>query len=324
MRLTPLAQMLEQSETTEVELSLIDAFPEHPFRVQADEDMERLIASIRESGVLVPVILRRGTDGRYQTIAGHRRCFACRQLDLERIPAVIKDVTDEEAVVWMVDSNIQRTTILPSEKAKAYRMKMDALAKQGKRSDLRAEADETASRQPVGKWQKETAEQIGLDAGDSGRKVQRYLRLNHLIPGLLEQVDEKKLPFLSGVELSYVPEAQQETLFRYLAAHPCTITVAQAKQLRELGEASGLTERVMADVLECRKKGKSPAGRSREAKDKDPGRRIQTGKKETSRQSLSTALEPFARYFPKGSKPSWQKKIIRALLEKWKKGEIQL
>lgn len=296
MRLTPLAQMLEQSETTEVKLSLIDAFPEHPFRVQADEDMERLIASIQESGVLVPVILRRCGDGRYQTIAGHRRCFACRQLSMERIPAVIKDVTDEEAVVWMVDSNIQRTGILPSEKAKAYRMKMDALAGQGKRTDLKEGTDRDASRQSVGKWQKETAEKVGLDNGDSGRKVQRYLRLNHLIPGLLEKVDKKKLPFLSGVELSYVPEAGQEELFQYLMTHPCSITVTQAKRLRELGEASGLTERVIADILELRKKEKPP----------------------------SAALEPFTGYFPKDSRPSYQKKIIRALLEKWKKGEIQL
>ena len=213
MMLTPLAQMLEQSESVEVELSLIDAFPEHPFRVQADEDMERLIGSIQESGVMVPVILRRKKDGRYQTVAGHRRCFACRQLFMERIPAVIKELSDEEAVLWMVESNVQRTGILPGEKAKAYRMKMDALAKQGERKDLRYSS---TSRQSVGRWQKETAEQIGTGSGDSGRKVQRYLRLNHLHPGLLEKVDEKKMPFLSGVELSYLRAEQQEEVFRYL------------------------------------------------------------------------------------------------------------
>ena len=121
MILTPLAQMLEQSEQVEVELSLIDDFPNHPFRVQADEDMERLISSIKESGVMVPVILRRTEDNRYQTIAGHRRCYACRQLQMEQIPAIIKEISDEEAVIWMVESNVQRTNLLPSEKAKAYR-----------------------------------------------------------------------------------------------------------------------------------------------------------------------------------------------------------
>lgn len=168
MTLTPFAQMLEQSESVEIALSLIDPFPEHPFRVQADEDMERLIASIQESGVMVPVILRKRKNGRYQTVAGHRRCFACRQLSMERIPAVIKELSDEEAVLWMVESNVQRTNILPSEKAKAYRMKMEALSKQGKRTDL---MKENASRQSVGRWQKETAEQVGMDTGDSGRKV---------------------------------------------------------------------------------------------------------------------------------------------------------
>ena len=120
MILTPLAQMLEQSESIEVALSLMDDFPNHPFRVQADEDMERLIASIQESGVMVPVILRRKKEGRYQIIAGHRRCFVCRQLQIEQIPAVIKDISEEEAVIWMVESNVQRTNILPSEKAKVY------------------------------------------------------------------------------------------------------------------------------------------------------------------------------------------------------------
>ncbi len=136
MRLTPFAQMLEQNEQVEVELSLIDDFPNHPFRVQADEDMERLISSIKESGVMVPVILRRTKDNRYQTIAGHRRCYACRQLQMEQIPAIIKEISDEEAVIWMVESNVQRTNLLPSEKAKAYQMKMEALIKQGKRTDL--------------------------------------------------------------------------------------------------------------------------------------------------------------------------------------------
>ncbi len=291
------AKGMEQSETTEVELSLIDAFPEHPFRVQADEDMERLIASIRESGVLVPVILRRGTDGRYQTIAGHRRCFACRQLDLERILAVIKDVTDEEAVVWMVDSNIQRTGILPSEKAKAYRMKMDALAKQGRRTDLMME--ENASRQTVGRWQKETAEKVGMDSGDSGRKVQRYLRLNHLHPGLLEKVDEKKMPFLSGVELSYLRAEQQEKVFRYLTEHPCSVAVAQAKRLRELGEDTRFSQSLIAQVL-------------------------QKKTEEKGKLQKDSEKEPFSKYFPSHYSREKRRSIVEALLKKWKKGEIQL
>lgn len=296
MMLTPLAQMLEQSESVEVELSLIDAFPEHPFRVQADEDMERLIASIQESGVMVPVILRRKKDGRYQTVAGHRRCFACRQLFMERIPAVIKELSDEEAVLWMVESNVQRTNILPSEKAKAYRMKMDALAKQGERKDLRYSS---TSRQSVGRWQKETAEQIGTGSGDSGRKVQRYLRLNHLHPELLEKVDEKKMPFLSGVELSYLRAEQQEDVSRYLTEHPCSVAVTQAKRLRELGEDSRFSQSLIAQVLQKKTEEK---GKLRKNPEK----------------------EPFSEYFPSHYSREKRRSIMEALLKKWKKGEIQL
>lgn len=296
MTLTSFAQMLEQSDAVDIELSLIDAFPEHPFRVQADEDMERLIASIKESGVLVLVILRRCKDGRYQTIAGHRRCFACRQLQMERVPAVVKELSDEEAVLWMVESNVQRTNILPSEKAKAYRMKMEALSRQGERTDL---MKENASRQSVGRWQKETAEQVGMDTGDSGRKVQRYLRLNDLLPELLEKVDEKKMPFLSGVELSYLPQKQQKEICRYLAGHPCSVTVAQAKHLRELSKQSCLSQSMIADMLK------------KKAKERKKVQDIPES-------------EQFSEYFPAHYSREKRQEIMEALLKKWKKGEIQL
>lgn len=292
MILTPLAQMLEQNESVEVALSLIDDFPNHPFRVQADEDMERLIASIQESGVMVPVILRRKKEGRYQIIAGHRRCFACRQLQMEQIPAVIKDISEEEAVIWMVESNVQRTNILPSEKAKAYQMKMEALSKQGKRTDL---AEPDTSRQIVGKWQKETAEKVGMGSGDSGRKVQRYLRLNCLCPELLEKVDEKKIPFLSGVELSYLSEEQQKELSCYLENHPCSITVKQAKTLRQLEEASKFNRQSLSSVFE-----------------------------QMPRQKKQDHFGSFADYFPEGYSTEEQRNVVIRLLEKWKKGEIVL
>ena len=203
MILTPFEEMLGQDESTEIALSQIDAFPGHPFQVRQDEDMEKLIESIGQSGVIVPVILRK----RYETIAGHRRCAACRQMGIEHVPAVIREMSEEDAVLCMVDSNIQRTSILPSEKAKAYRMKMEALSGQGKRTDL---DKEKSSRRLAPKWKRETAEQVGTDAGDSGRQVQRYLRLNELIPEFLKLVDEKKLAFLTGVELSYLSTGQQK------------------------------------------------------------------------------------------------------------------
>lgn len=216
---------------------------------------------------------------------------------MERIPAVIKELSDEEAVLWMVESNVQRTGILPGEKAKAYRMKMDALAKQGRRTDLMME--ENASRQTVGRWQKETAEKVGMDSGDSGRKVQRYLRLNHLHPELLEKVDEKKMPFLSGVELSYLRAEQQEEVFRYLTEHPCSVAVAQAKRLRELGEDSRFSQSLIAQVLQKKTEEK---GKLRKNPEK----------------------EPFSEYFPSHYSREKRRSIMEALLKKWKKGEIQL
>ena len=324
MMLTPLSQMLAESESVEIELSKIDPFPEHPFHVRADEDMERLIGSIRESGVMVPVILRKRENGRYQTVAGHRRCYACRQLNMERIQAVIKEFTDEEAVIWMIDSNVQRTCILPSEKAKAYQMKMDALSRQGRRTDL---TGENSSRQPVGRWQKETAEQVGLGAGDSGRKVQRYLRLNHLLPELLARVDDKKLPFLSGVELSYIPPGQQKEIQRYLEGHPCGITVRQAGELRKLGETSRLTLEAVEEVLKPEETEKAlkkvPEEAPKKSTEEEPKKEPKQGSGKPQ-EPWQAALGLFAAYFPKDSKPAYQRKIIQTLLEKWKKGEIQI
>lgn len=303
MKLSSFEELLGQGETVEVELSLIDAFAAHPFGVRMDEEMEQLIGSIRESGVIVPVILREKGDGRYETIAGHRRCFACRYLKKERIPALIREMSEEDAVVWMVDSNIQRINILPSEKARAYQMKLEALSRQGSRTDLK-NAD--ASRQVVGKWQRETAAQVGADTGDSGRKVQRYLRLNHLHPELLGQVDRKKLPFLAGVELSYLPEGQQERLLGYLGEHPVGITIRQAKELRRLGEITSFTEDEIGTVLAERKPSECR---------KHTGYERAEGHSEEKR---------FEKYFPKGYSREKKEELIEALLKKWKEGEILL
>lgn len=266
MTLTPFEEMLGQEEGVEIALSMIDAFPGHPFQVRLDEEMEKLIESIGQSGVIVPILLRKKPDGRYETIAGHRRCAACRQLGRDTVPAIIREMSEEEAVLWMIDSNIQRTCILPSEKAKAYRMKMDALSKQGKRTDLEGR---TTPRQPVGKWKRETAEQIGTDAGDSGRQVQRYLRLNELLPGLLELVDEKKLAFLCGVELSYLPMEEQEKLFCYLQESPHGISRKQAGQLRQSAETEGLSADRIHEILTDIHPGEQKRMESREEKNRD-------------------------------------------------------
>lgn len=316
MILTPFEEMLGQDESTEIELLRIDAFPGHPFQVRLDGDMEKLIESIGQSGVIVPVILRKKQDGRYETIAGHRRCAAGRQLGMDRIPAVIREMSEEEAVLCMIDSNIQRTCILPSEKAKAYRMKMEALSRQGKRTDL---TERDTPRQPVGKWKKETAEQIGTDAGDSGRQVQRYLRLNHLLPELLKLVDEKKLSFLSGVELSWLSAEQQEELLRYLQENPHGISGKQAGQLRQSAETEDLSPERIGQILS----GTRPKKQKRLDKKENPAVSL-----EKSDSGRSTGFRKLAdeihTYFPKGYSEEEIWEILRQLLEKWKSGEVEL
>ncbi len=314
MNLTSFEKMLEQNDSTDIALSLIDPFPGHPFRVQEDAEMEELVESIREHGVLVPVILRRHGAGRYQIVAGHRRCFASRKLQKETVPAVVKDLSEEEAVIWMVDSNIQRTNILPSEKAKAYRMKMDALSKQGCRTDLLPEDDEddTASRQVVGRWKKESAEQVGTENGDSGRQVQRYLRLNYLIPDLLNRVDQKSLAFLAGVELSYLTEASQRALSECLMENAGKISLKQARHLKEQEqqkkqEKQGTLTRdaIRASLFQP---GKNAAG-VRE-------------KNKASDHSRVAGKDAYKKYFPSGYSAKERNRVICSLLEKWKKGEI--
>lgn len=310
MNLTSFEKMLEQNDSTDIALSLIDPFPGHPFRVQEDAEMEELVESIREHGVLVPVILRKHGAGRYQIVAGHRRCFASRKLQKETVPAVVKDLSEEEAVIWMVDSNIQRTDILPSEKAKAYRMKMDALSKQGYRTDLLPEDDEDdASRQVVGRWKKESAEQVGTENGDSGRQVQRYLRLNYLIPDLLDRVDQKSLAFLAGVELSYLAEDSQKALSEFLTKSAGKVSLKQARHLKEQEqqEKQGTLAReaIRASLF---KLGKNAAG-VRE-------------KNKASDHSRVAGKDAYKKYFPSGYSAKERNRVICSLLEKWKKGEI--
>ena len=306
MNLTSFEKMLEQNDSTDIALSLIDPFPGHPFRVQEDADMEELVESIREHGVLVPVILRRHGAGRYQIVAGHRRCFASRKLQKETVPAVVKDLSEEEAVIWMVDSNIQRTDILPSEKAKAYRMKMDALSKQGYRTDLLPEDD--ASRQVVGKWKRESAEQVGTQNGDSGRQVQRYLRLNYLIPDLLDRVDQKSLAFLAGVELSYLTEDSQRALSECLMENAGKFSLKQARHLKEQEqqEKQGtLTREAITSLFET---GKTSVGIREKSKASDRAR--------------AARKDVYKKYFPSGYSAKERDRVICSLLEKWKKGEI--
>ena len=227
-----------------VDINQIDDFPNHPFKVLYNDEMNDMVESIKEKGVLVPTIVRMKSDGRYEMISGHRRKYASELAKLEKIPCIVRDLSDDEATIIMVDSNMQREKILPSEKAFAYKMKLDALKHQGKRNDL-------TSRQLVGKL--ESADIIGKETGDSGRQVQRYIRLTFLLPKLLEYVDnsiikdkEKLSIALSpAVEISYLTKEEQQHLQDYIEFNQITPSQSQAIKLREMSENNTFTVELM-------------------------------------------------------------------------------
>ena len=226
----------------EIELDLIDGFEGHPFSVKDDEDMQNLVKSISENGVLVPCLARQKSE-RYELISGHRRKAACEALGIATLPIIIKDMTREEAIITMVDSNIQREHILPSEKAFAYKMKMDALSHQGKTSDQ------------VGP--KLTVEQISKD--DSATQVKRYIRLTYLNKQLLDMVDEGRIAFTPAVELSYLNEIEQQDLVDAIGECDATPNLSQACRFKKMStEGQGLTPESISDILNEKKANQKP------------------------------------------------------------------
>lgn len=223
-----------------IDLSLIDDFPEHPFKVQENEDLSKLKESIKDNGVLEPIIVRKKENNRYEIIAGHRRKFASELLGNNFIPCIVRDMTKEEAIVYMVDSNLHRTNILPSEKAKAYKMKMNAI--------------KNIKCGPLG-HNARTRDILGEENSESGRQVQRYLRLNELIPELLEMVDNSVLnekPAIAlrpAVEISYLSKDEQEMLFNSIEYSDATPSHAQAIKLRKESELNGLTEEFIENLM---------------------------------------------------------------------------
>lgn len=215
----------------EVSVSSLHSFPNHPFKVKDDKKMEELVKSVTEYGVLVPGIVRMRPAGGYELVAGHRRRRACEIAGIQKMPVIIKDLTDDEATVIMVDSNIQREELLFSEKAFAYKMKYDALKRQGKRNDL------TSCR--VGK--KSAAEEVSQNTDDSARQVLRYIHLTELITELLDLTDIKKLPFNTAVELSYLKKDEQQLLLQYMNTHNIVPSMKQAEQLKKISKQEALT-----------------------------------------------------------------------------------
>ena len=223
-------------------LRLDELFPfrEHPFRVRDDEEMDKMVESIREYGILTPAIVRPRTEGGYELVSGHRRHHGCARAGLETMPCIVREMDDDTAVILMVDSNCQREHILPSEKAKAYKMKLEAMKHQGKRLDI------TSSQ--VG-MKSQTLDVVGKEAGESRNQVHRFIRLNELIPELLDMVDEGHLKLTPAVELSALSPDEQEQVLEYLECMECTPSLSQAQKLKAASKKATLSPEIIQSIM---------------------------------------------------------------------------
>ena len=242
----------QRSYVIDLPTTEISDFPDHPFKVRMDEEMEQMVESVKERGVLSPVLVRPMPDGGYQMVSGHRRKFASELAELPTVPCIVRELTDDEAIIIMVDSNLQRERVLPSEKAFAYKMKLDAMNRQGQRTDL------TSS--PLDKKLKgvTSAQQLGEKSGDSQPQIYRYIRLTNLVPELLDMVDntvlkEKgtlQMALRPAVELSYLPENEQNALLEVMEGEDCTPSHAQAIKIRDFSEKGKLNPDVILSIMQ--------------------------------------------------------------------------
>ena len=223
------------SKIREIPISEIDEFPDHPFKVLMDEDMEQLVESIKRNGVMTPATVRLKEDGRYELISGHRRKKACELAGLETLKCEVKELTRDEAIIIMVESNLQRSAILPSEKAFAYKMRLEAMNRQGQRTDLTS--------CPMGD---ELAEKVG----ESKNQIFRYIRLTELVPEILQMVDERQIAFRPAVEISYLSEEQQYTLLEAMEYNDATPSLAQAVKMKKFMQDGKLTDEVIQSIMQ--------------------------------------------------------------------------
>lgn len=269
---------------TEVPLSELHPFVGHPFEVRDDEDMQKLVDSIRENGVLTNLTVRRRAEGGYEIISGHRRFHAAQRAGLDSVKVQVRDIDDDQAIIDMVDSNIQREHISPMEKARAYAMKLEAISRQGARRDL-------TSRQLVGKL--EAADEVGLKTGESGRQVQRFVRLNSLVPDLQKKVDNGSLKFNPAVELSYLSPAEQNDFLDYIESQSCSPSLSQAQKLKAASKNGALDHGKLLEIMDTKKPSVPP---------RDP--------------TLTISVSKIARYFPTGCTQEQMVGIIMQLLER--------
>ena len=231
----------KQSRIQDIPLSEIDEFPDHPFKVLDDDDMAQLVESIQRNGVMTPAMVRRKEDGRYELISGHRRCRACALAGLTTLKCEVRELTHDEAVIIMVESNLQRSVILPSEKAFAYKMRLEAMGRQGKRTDLTSTPLVSKSRS-----NEELAERIG----ESREQIRRYIRLTELVPEILQMVDEYRIAFRPAVELSYLTDEQQYSLLNAMSYYDATPSLSQATKMKKFSQEGKLSEDVISSIMQ--------------------------------------------------------------------------
>jgi len=265
-------------------LTKLHPFRNHPFQVRDDDEMDKMVDSIKEYGVMTPAIVRPRKDGGYEIVAGHRRCHASQRAGVETMPCIVRDMDDDTAIILMVDSNCQREHILPSEKAKAYEMKLAAIKRQGQRRDL-------TSGQVV---QKLSVQEVADGSGEGYKTVQRFIRLNKLTPELMKMVDDGKLKTTPAVELSYLTPEEQEDFLSYMESEGCTPSLSQAQKLKEASKESVLTLEKIQHIM---------AAKPPSVKPRDPQLMIPVAKVE--------------RYFPKGFTSDQMQQVIVKLLENY-------
>lgn len=289
IRLTSVEELLgvnNEESAMDLEIAKIRPFKDHSFKVLDDEKMQDLMESIRVNGILSPVLVRPIGNDIYEMVSGHRRMHAAMMLGMDTVPTIIREMTDDEAVVKMVDANIQREELLPSEKAFAYKMKMDAMRRQGERQDL-------TSRQFV---EKLSSDELGETVGVSGRQIQRFIRLTELIPELLDYVDQKRIQFTVAVEISYIDQEVQKWLFEYIKDNG-VVKLNQITLLRTQLQAGAITQAKMITLLNDSQPGKTPSSK------------------------LTFTEKKLRDYFPPEYTTSEMRCIIEDLLSEWKQSQ---
>ena len=293
--LPPLADLFSTSEERALEaqtqervmmlpVSELHDFPGHPFQVRDDEEMEKLAESITQHGVLMPGLVRPRAAGGYEIVAGHRRKFASMKAGIREMPVIVRDMDDDTAVILMVDSNVQRENVLPSEKARAYKMKLDAMKRQGERTDLTS----AGIRQKLSSVQK-----IADDAGEGKTKIQQYIKINDLIPELLEMVDGNEIKFNPAYELAFLRPEEQAVLYDILQAEEVTPSLSQAQRLKRVSQEGRLSEQDIAAIM-----------REEKAQTRDTGK-------------VTLPAKEIEQFFPKSYTPEQKKKVIVKLLASW-------